>query len=232
MEHVRDVAGNVFGSCGEQQDAELAAHKVLQDGVEMGARKGVQAGERIIENEQAHGVRKSAGQMDSLSFTVGERNEVAVEQWMEMEQGRGLLPAPLECPPGIVVAESDFERIDFHHPVVRKKVADEQGAFLFDAIPARLDYAAVQVGFAVLEGDVGYRFFVTEAGGRPEMVMEFTANERKAGAKSVGEQRFSRTIRANDGPMFILPEHPGGIGKNEPVTDPENSVHKGQKGAR
>jgi hypothetical protein len=35
-----------------------------------------------------------------------------------------------------VVAGGDLKRVDVHHPFVGKEIADERGAFLFQAVPA------------------------------------------------------------------------------------------------
>ena len=60
----------------------------------------------------------------------------AVEQRRDLEQGDRPPHSPLELRPRLAVPAGDLERVDLHHPFIGKELADEQSAFLLQAVPA------------------------------------------------------------------------------------------------
>ena len=215
-----------------EQHAQGGAHEPFEDGVKMRAAGGIQPGEGLVQDEQAHGMRERARQLDSLPFAVGQGEQRAVEEGRDLEQGDGAAHAPLEPRPGLVVPGGDLEGVDLHHPFVGKEIADERGAFLFQAVPAGLDDGVVNLGFAVLEGDVADGFLGGQARRRVKVVAQFALHERQTAAQGVGQEGFARAIGAQDGPVLRPLEGPGSVLEDEAVPQPEGGIPQGQKRLR
>ena len=231
-EQMRHVAGQVFEARRNEQHPQGRGHEPFEDGVEMGAGGGIQPGERLVQNEQAHGMRERPGQLDSLPLAIGQGEQRAVEEGRDLEQRDGAAHAPLELRSCLAVPGGDLERVDVHHALVGKVVADERGAFLFQAVPARLDDGVVDFGFAVLEGDMADGFLGRQPRRRAEMIAQFAVHERQAPAQGVGQEGFARAIGAKDGPVLVPLKHPGGVLEDDALPKPEGSVPQGQERLR
>ena len=157
-EQMCHVAGEVFDAGRNKQHAQGRGHQAFEDDVEMRAVCGIQPGEGLVQDEEPHGMRECPRQLDALPFAVGQREQCAVEEGRDLEQGDGPAHAPLKLGSCLSVPGGDLERVDVHHAFVGKEIPDERGALFFQAVPARLDDGVVDLGFAVFEGDVADGF--------------------------------------------------------------------------
>ena len=80
--------------------------------------------------------------------------------------------------------------------------------------------------FAILECDMTDGFLGTEARRRPEMVAQFSLDQRHAPAYRVTEHRFAGTVWADNCPLFASAKLPIQMLENNAVAEPERSVAK------
>ena len=84
-EHVSHLTGQVFDPRRNEQHAQGRGHQAFEDGVEMRAVGCIQPGEGLVQDEQAHGMRERPGQLDSLPFAIGQREQCVVEERGHLE---------------------------------------------------------------------------------------------------------------------------------------------------
>ena len=105
---VRDVDGG---------GADLLMH-LLDLGAHLHAQLGVQVGQRLVEQEHLGIAHDGAAHGNALALAAGQRLGLALEQFLDVEDARGLVDALLDLGLGIAL-EAEAERHVLRHRHVR-----------------------------------------------------------------------------------------------------------------
>ena len=153
-----DVARQIFHARSDEEHPQIRLEQSFEHALEVLAHGLVQADEWLIENKESEWLRQRARQLDPLPFAIGQRKQRAGHKGAEIQQLNHPLPPPLKRRLGDSVLWGHFEWVDLHYPLIRKKIPDQQRAFLLETGPAGLDDHAAQFGFAILKGDMANGF--------------------------------------------------------------------------
>ena len=96
QQQMRNTRRNLANARRNQQHAERSLHQSIQNDSKMFAGRSIEAVEWLVQYQQPERQTKGSGQLNSLCFSVGEREKRATEKWPHVEQGNRAPESALE----------------------------------------------------------------------------------------------------------------------------------------